>query len=303
MAGLTAGSVLQQSGWDVVLLDKGRRPGGRMATRRDGESWFDHGAQFLTVRDSHFQDVVDRWTASGCVKPWFTEDGHLRYRGTDGMAGIARELAKELNVRTSMIVNRIESDAKGWRISTDTGEEYAASTLLLTPPAPQSLALLVGCLDRLPVRIVSALKSVEFDPCFALLATLDGPSHVPIPGYVRPENGPIGFIADNAQKGISSIPTLTIHARADFSRAHFESLHEEVAHLLLQAAAPWLGSKVLQWQLRRWRYSQPVTLCGEPCLYTLEPKPVAFAGDAFGGPRIEGASLSGMAAAHRMING
>jgi hypothetical protein len=224
------------------------------------------------------------------------------------MAGIAKELAKPLDVRTSITVTGVEPGLKGWRISTDTGEEYAAHALLLTPPAPQSLALLSGSLHRLSANIVSKLKSVEFDPCFALLATLDGPSRIPIPGYLRPKGGPIAFIADNAQKRISSVPTLTIHARADFSQTHFERPQEEVAQLLLQAAAPWLGSNVVKWQLHRWRYSQPVTACAEPFLYADEPQPLAFAGDAFagdafGGPRIEGAFLSGMAVAQRMTAG
>ena len=158
MAGLTAGGVLRQSGWEVVLLDKGRIPGGRMATRREGESRFDHGAQFFTVRDSSFREAVDR-EASGCLKPWFTEDEHTRYRGTDGMAGIVKEIGKLLDVRTSTTVDRVQAGAKGWRIWTDAGEEFSASTLLLTAPAPQSLALLAGCIDRLPATIVSSLAA------------------------------------------------------------------------------------------------------------------------------------------------
>jgi renalase len=304
MAGLTAGGVLRQRGWEVVVLDRGRSPGGRMATRREGESRFDHGAQFFTVRDSRFREVVDRWEASGYVKPWFTEDEHTRYRGTDGMAGIMKEIAKPFDVRTATKVDRVQAGEKGWRLLTDAGEEFTASTLLLTPPGPQSLALLAGCIDRLPASIVSSLKSIEFDPCVALLATLNGRSGVPPPGYVRPENGPIGFIADNTQKGISTgAPALTIHAKADFTRSNFEMPHEEVAQLLFRAAVPWLGSKVLTWQLHRWRYSHPVATCAEPFLYATEPQPLAVAGDAFGGPRIEGAFLSGLAVARRITAG
>jgi len=44
MTGLTAAGVLQARGWAVVLLDKGRAVGGRMATRRIGESRLDPAA-------------------------------------------------------------------------------------------------------------------------------------------------------------------------------------------------------------------------------------------------------------------
>ncbi len=302
MAGLAAAGVLRQSGWEVVLLDKGRGVGGRMATRRIGESRFDHGAQFFTVRDSRFQEAVDRWEARGWVKPWFTEGGHIRYRGIEGMAGIVQEMAQPFEVRTATKVERVEPGEKGWRIQTEAGEEFSAGTLLLTPPAPQSIALLSRCLDRLPTHIVAALNGIEFDPCLALLATLAGPSRVPAPGCVRPDGGPIAFIADNTQKGISErAAALTIHARADFTRSCFE-MGEAAAQLLLEAAEPWLGSQVLAWQLHRWKYSQPIATCAEPFLYYPGPAALAVAGDAFGGPRIEGAFLSGMAAA-RQITG
>ena len=45
MAGLTAARILHARGWAVILLDKGRGVGGRMATRRIGEDVFDHGTQ------------------------------------------------------------------------------------------------------------------------------------------------------------------------------------------------------------------------------------------------------------------
>ena len=300
IAGLAAAGVLRQSGWEVVLLDKGRGVGGRMATRRIGESRFDHGAQFFTVRDSRFQEAVDLWEARGWVRPWFSEGGHIRYRGTEGMAGVVKKMAKPFEVRTTTKVERVVPLEKGWRIRTEAGEEFSAGTLLLTPPAPQSIALLSGCMDRLPTHIVSGLNGIEFDPCFALLATLAGPSRIPPPGCVRPDAGPIAFIADNTQKGISErASALTIHARADFTRSYFE-MDEVAAQLLLKAAEPWLGSRVLTWQLHRWKYSQPIAACAEPYLHCPGPSALAVAGDAFGGPRIEGAFLSGMAAAKQI---
>ena len=55
MAGIACARALAEAGHAVRVLDKGRGPGGRMATRRvttrAGEVRFDHGAQYLTARD------------------------------------------------------------------------------------------------------------------------------------------------------------------------------------------------------------------------------------------------------------
>ncbi len=302
MAGLTAAAALRAKGWSVLLVDKGRGVGGRMATRRIGDSRLDHGAQFFTVRDPRFVHAVQRWEQAQVVAPWFTENGHVRYRAAGGMNALTRHLAEPFEVRTETQVALVEPVDQGWHVVTASGETLNAAALVLTPPAPQTAALLAACSDRLPSGIVSAVSRIAFDPCFAWLATLDGPSRVPPPGYLRPDGGPIEWIADNTQKGLSTgAAALTIHARASFSREHLDAPQEEVAGLLAQAAEPWLGARVTASQLHRWKFSRPVDEYPSPCLFTPEPAPLAIAGDAFGGSRIEGAFLSGLAAAEALL--
>ncbi|MEO8129228.1 MAG: FAD-dependent oxidoreductase [Bryobacteraceae bacterium] len=304
MSGLTAAAVLQRKGWAVVLLDKGRGVGGRMTTRRIGGSRFDHGAQFFTVRDDRFREAVARWESDRVVAPWFTESGHVRYRGVDGMNGLAKHLAKSLDVRRETKVQRVEPGHEGWCVFTEAGERFSANALLLTAPAPQSAALLAACAEQLPPEMFLTLRSIVFDPCFALLVTLEGASCVPAPGYLRIEKGPIEWIADNTQKGISrGSAALTIHARADFSRRYLESPQDEVAELLLEAARIWLGVNVAAWQLHLWPYSKPIAEPRPPFLFTSKPAPLAIAGDAFAGSRIESAFLSGLSAAEKISSG
>ncbi|TGN44114.1 FAD-dependent oxidoreductase, partial [Paracoccus liaowanqingii] len=55
LAGLTCAGRLAQAGLSVTLFDKGRGPGGRLATRRaDDGLRFDHGALWLAARDPGF---------------------------------------------------------------------------------------------------------------------------------------------------------------------------------------------------------------------------------------------------------
>jgi predicted NAD/FAD-dependent oxidoreductase len=148
------------------------------------------------------------------------------------------------------------------------------------------------------------LRQIEYNPCLALLVQLDGPSRVPPPGGLQFSEGPISWIADNQLKGISPrAVTLTIHASPSYSRDRYGAGEEEVSKDLLRAASEWIGdSKVVLARLHRWRYSHPAAVYPERSLMAHDDPPLVFAGDAFGGPRIEGAALSGMAAAQTLLN-
>ena len=60
-AGLSAARQLGDR-YEVVVFDKARGVGGRMATRRLGDATFDHGAQFLTAHDPGVRGpTVEEW--------------------------------------------------------------------------------------------------------------------------------------------------------------------------------------------------------------------------------------------------
>lgn len=308
MAGLAAAPLLRHAGWSVQLVDKARGVGGRMATRRTGDCRFDHGAQFFTARDPRFLQQVEQWESEGLVTPWFKEHGEIRYRAVGGTSTIAKRMAQSLDVTINFKVSKLLLQHRTWSAIADSGEQVHGAALLLTPPAPQSLALLETCAQS-PVSVTAPLRNIEFDPCFALLATLAGPGAIPQPGYFRPpQPSPIEWISDNFQTGVSAgsaAACITVHATAAFSREHLEAPQEQVANLLLDSAAPWLGAPVASWQLHRWRYSRPQVDFGRPrCLFTANPAPLAIAGDAFGNDQfVESAFLSGLAAAEAIITG
>ena len=286
LAGLTAGRHLQSHGWNVTLLDKGRTVGGRMATRSFSGATFDHGAQFFTTRDPRFTAEVQHWIEAGIAREWFdSEDGHTRYCGTKGMGSIAEYLAQPLDARPSEHVESISRDGL-WQVQTRTARYYA-DALILTPPVEQSLALV-----NLPD---APFANIQYEPCFCAMAILAEPSKIPSPGYLRPGSGPISWIADNQQKGISALPALTIHATPEFTRRHWDTDKSEVANLLLEAA----GYTAIETRLHRWKYSNLSSTSPESCF---RQNSLLLAGDAFAGPRIEGAYLSGLTAASNLVS-
>ena len=166
---------------------------------------------------------------------------------------------------------------------------------------PQTLALLNNGGVDLSAEDIAALAAIAYEPCLALMAVLDGPSGLPAPGAVDPTAGPIDWMADNYLKGISAVPAVTIHATAEFSRSYWDATDKEIADLLLVAAS--LDSAVVPgtMQIQRWLYARPSVVHPERCLRIGGVAPLVCAGDAFGGAKVEGAALSGVAAAQELV--
>lgn len=307
LSGLIAARGLSAAGRSVRLLDKGRSVGGRLATRRMGDATLDHGAQFFTVRSPEFAALVAEATGAGVVYEWChgfdaDGDGYPRHACRGGMNALAKWLAVGLDVTTGYPVASVAPAERGdgWTLTGSDGADIDAGALVLTAPVAQSLALLDAGGVHLDRVVRSDLESVRYFATLALLVTLDGPPAVPDPGGVQlPETEPFTFVADNRRKGISAGEAVTLHANHAYSAARYDDDPDEVRAELLALAAPWLGdAPVRDVQLKKWRYAGPLQPLPAECVTTtVAGAPLVFAGDAFGGPKVEGAARSGMAAA------
>ena len=302
MAGLMAATTLQARGHAVQVIDKGRVVGGRLASRRIGTATFDHGAQFVTARDPRFVAAVAQWRAAGVVAEWYRSSsegpgGPPRWRGRPCMRAIARHLAGTVDLHLEHQLVALRREPEGWIADLANAKTISARAVVLTPPVPQALALLEAGGIELPATTHAHLTSIEYERCLAVMAVLAGPSHIPSPGGLALAVGPIAWMVDNQRKGISATPAVTLHASAAFSLERWAEDRQASGRELLEAAATWLGSEVTAFQVHGWRYSKPLRVQEEPCLILSRSPPLILAGDAFGGPRVEGAALSGWAAA------
>jgi renalase len=314
IAGLMAAHTLSEHGLQVTVVDKGRSVGGRLATRRVGAGLADHGVQFFTVRTPVFRAWVDRWLAEDLVYEWTTGfsdgsigtegfDGHPRYAVHGGMNALAKQMAASLKDRvridTDIKLTSISLNSDIWEAQAENGAVYTSRGLLLTPPVPQSLALLKAGKVHLMMGDKSALERIVYAPCVAGLFRIDGTVDLPEPGALQRPDEAISWIADNHRKGISpDEKVITVHAGSEYSRQLWEMSEPEalaLLHLSLEAfLAP--GSSIVEGQLKRWQYALPTSLYPERYLLATNMPPLAFAGDAFGTTRVEGAALSGLAA-------
>jgi renalase len=308
LSGLVAAQTFSGAGVRVTVLEKEEKVGGRMRTDVVRDGVFDHGAQFFTVRSDRFEEMVEAWISAGVAEEWtrgfadatgeHKEDGYPRYKGVRGMTAIAEHIAQGLDIVTGAEVSKIYRGERHWEVVAG-ASAYGADALVLTPPSALKLVDVSGI--PLPPEAKSALESIRYDPCIAVMALLDGPGEVPEPGGVQIGGDPLFWVADNRKKGISEVPAVTIHAGPEFSREHAHSDDATIYRLLLEEAKGYVGTGVEATAVYRWEYSQPVNPYDEPFVYVKGPPPLIFCGDAYAGPKVEGATLSGLAAAEKLL--
>lgn len=302
IAGLSAAHRLAGAKVPVLLLDKGRGIGGRMATRRTGEATFDHGAQFFSAKTPDFQGFLETAAQVGVAREWWpniNDSQHPRWVGASGMNTVPKLLAGTSTVLTNKKVVKIEAVGDPWQVTTEDSGTFFASALIVTIPAPQALELLKNSSVYLPENPLSQIK---YHPCLALLATLDGATSIPAPGGLQANRAVVSWLADNFQKGISKVPSVTIHASPEFSQKKIDGNLQSAAAMMFKAVADLIHpAQVVDWQMHRWRYSLAYERHPMPFFRANTDAPLLFGGDGFGMGNVEGAFVSGLAMANYLL--
>jgi len=310
IAGLSCARQLHDNGFRVRVFDKGRGVGGRVSVRRtERGAVFDHGAQYFTVQDAAMAAQVEHWNAAGVVAPWEGRIGSLaagqwtptksqiiRFVGVPGMSAIAKHLATDLDVVLQCLGTSVVRDGSVWRLTGEDERDLGAfDVVILSAPASQSAAL-VGEFADFAARI----RTAETAPCWAVMLAFDDPLDVPWDAAFM-DDSPLSWIARNTSKpGRPPSPDCwVLHASASWSTQHLEDSRDSVTAELIASFWDALGLAPRQHALasaHRWRFALPTAPLEQRCLFDA-PIRLGACGDWCGGPRIEGAFLSGLALA------
>lgn len=311
LAGATAANELARSGLRVIVLDKGRGPGGRLSTRHVDGGSFDHGAASVQACGAEFRDWLSVRETVGDIVSW--RPGH--WVGLPGMSALVAGLLSDLAPRWSTTVAALRRGGDGiWRASDTEARVLAmASQLVLAVPATQARALLHAARNDPTsagiARADAALAEVRYAPCWVVLLKLVAevePSEV----QLSPGDGVIERAVRESSKPGRASGHWVLHATAGWSRKELECTPDEVAPRLVEAflRASGLDARhVLSAVAHRWRFAIPET---GTALAAIPELRLFLAGDAIGWsvdagtlPPAECAWRSGKAAAEAVLAG
>ena len=164
-------------------------------TRRLHETLADHGTCYLTPKGDAFRGLVERLVRAGVVQSWTDTahelspagvlsespgtDRYPRYVAPKGMTAIAKDLANELEIRLSHLVQSLALVDDHWQLSiqrteldrTQITETLTVGAIVLAIPAPQAAVLLQTLTSEvLPEAFLEQVWSVAFSPCLSVMA-------------------------------------------------------------------------------------------------------------------------------------
>ncbi len=331
IAGLSAGRLLAKHGHEVIVLEKSRGFGGRMATRYAGlnnGAVMDHGTGYLTAKSDAFKSFINELVSKNLVNEWdeslslFNEDGFYdihpslesqkMYVAPKGMNSIGRYLSRTLDVRLNQQVSGITVVSSGlmnkrpWVINFLDTSVLELDALIIATPATQALGLMQTAQDETPVRFMnSLLAKTEYETSIAVLAGY-GSREIPTWKGVVCQNDILKWVCNESTKremGELILVAQTTHAFAKENRnSDASAIVKQVLAEVSKFAGAWAQNP--EWSQKHfWLFNRCVKSLNMDFLESSDQNaPLGLIGDYFNGTTLETSYLSGLALAEHWIN-
>lgn len=293
LGGLSIARELEAAGDDYVVLDKGRTPGGRAATRRFADSRFDHGLPLLDnqgpltralAEEAQQAEVLEETEADGAASGcWFAPAG---------ISSLGKHLASGLKIRSRHRVTGIEELDEGLTLQGESDQGQftvdVRKKLFLTAPLPQSLELLAPLEPewQLPDK-------APYDKCVVAMARIDQ-DRLPDGPLLRELRDGSGRLVLEYRKFPDVEPGVSLRFSPLMSERLFEAEDDELKEVVSVALEEFTGpvpdDRI---QLMKWRYATGSGAVPDPYLaMTRADVSVAVCGDAFFGGVTSGTEAS-----------
>ncbi len=268
MAGLTLAQRLHPHA-AVVVFEKARGVGGRMATRHADPFAFDHGTQFFTARHHDFAAFLAPHISSGLVAEWkgkvITLDPLKKisdrlwfephYVACPGMASLCKKMAEGIQVQLNCEVAPLIQAGPGWSLVDNSGRGLGDFDLVVsTAPPVQTCRLFESYLPT-----AHRLYQVRMQACFAMMFGWQKKWEMPWMA-ARINNSALDWLAINSTKPgrNAAVTSIVVHSSNTWATAHVDDDLGEVERALRAELR-----SVLQedfdapdyFSLHRWRYA------------------------------------------------
>ena len=313
LAGLTCATALQGMVDRVTVFEKTIFAGGRISRFQSGEFEFNHGAQYFTVNNPLFWNIVSAWQDQGIVRPW---DGWIvelqkgqisnsdmatqRFVGVPRMQDIVETLVQNCDLRASVNIAELEQQgAGGWRLFDARGTYQGSFDVVIIATAAHQVADLC----RSVPAIATAADSVDMTVCWSAMFAFERRLDLPYDAAFVLESSLAWISRHQGAELDGDADCWVMHASPEWSQQYAASFRGRVMNALLDAfweATDLEVQKPLSASVHCWKHALPINPISKDSLFE-ESVAIGACGDWCTAPRIEGAVLSGFSMADRVM--
>ena len=328
LSGLAAAFQLAETEAEVVLFEKSKGFSGRAASRTKNGCRYDYGANYFKVNCNDvaallFRDLPteglcrimgDVWTftADGTIEPGdpkLNAGAKWSYKG--GISSLGKLLVEvgNLQVTRETTITKLEYEDGSWTLIDEKLNSHSGfEAVLLTPPAPQTIALLNESeIDEdLVAHLTGELAQSRYHSQFCVALNLAGTVTLPGNAYAlinSDREHAVAWLSHENQQAehVPAGETLLIAQMAPaWTQDHYHDPQEDIIAAAREAVKKLLPTELppLQWaDTQRWRYAHPYSAASLEAMKPGAELGLFFAGDAFiGKGRIPRAIETGFAA-------
>ncbi|NMF85639.1 NAD(P)-binding protein [Nodosilinea sp. P-1105] len=339
LSGIIAAQRLARLGCAVLVVDKSRGLGGRLATRRVLDQRVDHGCRFLDDTANPELSPVPALIQAGVLQSWQPLVFHLQgstlapcadfqpcWVAPQGMTTVAKVLAQNLTIWQRWQATQITPQGSAWTIDglTPAGltpaehqPSLTARAVILAIPAPQIVPLVqkAAAQNSALQGFMAPMANVLFDPVMTMMAGYPPSLDLAFPLQTAP---PAGWMVygqdhptlawaglDSGKRVLPGDPVVVMHSTPGFAQAHLDAANlDNVGQQLLASVAPQMGPGLTTptWmQVHRWRYGLVRQPLGGKVLSTPDLPTLIGCGDWCRGKTVEAAIASGHDAAEQIM--
>lgn len=297
ISGLVTAQRLKSIGHQVLILEKSKGLGGRIATRRDGECAYDHGAQFYKLKPGQTHQLDEYWTGNNVSHTWFERDG-IKYKcSANGLTSLVKSIAEKSEIVFSEKVIQIKEnlspakEEKHIELICDSGQIYLARHCFITSPLPQTREILKTSQINYPAD----LNTIDYAPALVGLFEVESEASSIVNLSYKQDVGPDIFsISNQLSKKVSSKLAFTVVMQPIWSQNNFDKPEADTLIEVAKLFSNYLNKLdttfiIKKQQLKKWRYSHPLSTYSKKNIILGEKKNILLIGDAFAGGSIMGA--------------
>jgi renalase len=311
ISGAACAAALTAAGLRCTVVERGRAPGGRLASPELHGRRTDLGAAYFTVSDPAFEATVASWADRGLAGIWTDtfavfdvcgpgapKSGPPRWSAPGGLRTLVRDLMPDGLAQLSHPVRQVGHD--GIRPVID---GVPTDIVVLAMPDPQSVRLLTApdgggaaAAGTAAEAAIAAAREVSYAPVLALSAGWDSRWWPFQHGAFLNDRAAVTFVADDGARRGDDAAVLVLHSTPELATEYLHDPSSAAAPMLaaLFDAVATDGSAPEWTDVHRWTFAKPTgTHAAAPYFFA---DGLALVGDSWcpsGSPRVESAWLSG----------